>query len=202
LLHGYLEMKRKFNVYNTPIIYPVVRFFTIVAMLLAGWRIEGEQPNLRKYVIIAAPHTSNWDFPLALAMAFYFRISILWMGKDSLFRGFMGPCMRWLGGISVNRSKASNLVEAIVDEFENVESMVVGIPPEGTRAKVRCWKTGFYHIAQGAGVPVVAGYIDTKRKVIGIGDIFTLTGNYTEDMDRIKQFYSDKVGMEFELNEA
>ncbi len=161
---------------------------------LAGWKVEGVAPAAAKFVVIAAPHTSNWDLPLMLGVAYKFRIRLHWMGKDALFRPPFGWLMKRLGGIPIDRSKANNVVSQMVDIFNDADSLAVAIPPEGTRSKVRIWKTGFYNIAHGASVPIVLGFLDYRRKVGGIGGVFETTGDYDADLAAIKAFYADITG--------
>ncbi len=182
------------TVFDTPVVNWVFRQVSKIGLKLTGWKMEGQLPDAPKYVVIAAPHTSNWDFPLTIAMAFVFRIKVFWMGKDSLFRGPMGPIMKWLGGIPVDRSRSTNLVQATIDAFNRNKELIIAIPPEGTRAKVRKWKTGFYHIAHGAKVPIASGFLDFKRKVGGFGPTFMPTGDIEADMAAIKAFYANITG--------
>ena len=133
-----------------------------------GWRVEGEPPP-RKCVIIAAPHTSNWDFPFMLATAYVIGFRISWMGKHTLFWGPFGPLMRALGGIPVDRRAPQNLVQQVAERFARSDELILAIPPEGTRKKVEHWKSGFYQIACVARVPVVMGFLDFERKVGGAG---------------------------------
>ncbi|CAM3739218.1 lysophospholipid acyltransferase family protein [Parendozoicomonas haliclonae] len=182
------------TVFDTPVVNQFFNLVSWLALKLAGWKIEGQAPNARKYVLIAAPHTSNWDFPLTLAMAFRLKIKVFWMGKASLFKGPMGPVMRWLGGIPVDRRQANGLVQQVVDEFNRCCDLVVAIPPEGTRSKVQKWKSGFYHVAHNAQVPIALGFLDFKRKVGGIGELFEPTGNYEVDLETIQAFYRDIIG--------
>lgn len=182
------------TIFDTPIIRDLFAWISIVILKLTGWRLEGKFPDLPKYVMIAAPHTSNWDFPVTLGICFAARAKIYWMGKDSLFKGPMGPIMRWLGGIPVDRSKSNDLVGQMVEVFNRSERLVVTIPPEGTRQKVRYWKTGFYHIAKGANVPIVLAFLDFRRKVGGFGPVFKPTGNVEADMAEIQAFYKNISG--------
>ncbi|MDX1693867.1 MAG: lysophospholipid acyltransferase family protein [Ketobacteraceae bacterium] len=182
------------TIFNTPIITPLCQLFSRLLLSLAGWKVEGKRPDIPKYVLIAAPHTSNWDFYYLILMAFYYRMPICWMGKDSLFHGWRGPFMRWLGGIPVNRSSASNLVNDTVAAFRQTDSMTIAIPPEGTRGQVTYWKSGFYHIARGADVPIVLGYLDFGRKCGGLGPVFWPTGDFDTDLKEIKAFYGPIQG--------
>jgi len=138
---------------------------------LTGWTIEGELPaGAGKSVLIAAPHTSNWDLPYTLMVAFALRLNVYWMGKAQLFRMPFGGLMRWLGGIPVNRAQASHVVAASVAALQQAPGPVqLIVPPEGTRSKTRHWRTGFYYIALGAQVPIVMAYMDYERKRSGLG---------------------------------
>lgn len=158
-------------------------------MWIFGWSIAGEVPDGKKFVFIAAPHTSNWDFTFMLAVAAIFKIRVSWMGKDSLFKKPFGGFMRWLGGIPIDRSRNRGIVAQMVELFENSDELSVVIPPSGTRSKDDHWKSGFYRIANGAQVPVVCTYLDFKHKEAGVGLSFVPTGNVTADMDRIREFY-------------
>ena len=159
-----------------------------------GWRAEGSRPAARRYVLVAAPHTSNWDLAYLLALASIYDVSVSWMGKDSLFRGPWGVVLRWLGGIPVDRRHRGNLVRQMADLFEKSERLALTVPAEGTRAYTPHWRSGFYHIARTANVPVVLGFLDDQRKRGGFGPELVLTGDMGQDMDEIRGFYSDKVG--------
>jgi len=146
-------------------------------------------------VFIAAPHTSNWDLPYTLMVAFALRLNIYWMGKAQIFRWPFGPLMRWLGGVAVQREQANNLVAASVQALQNSDGPVqLVVPPEGTRSKVRYWKTGFYYIALGAQVPIVMSFMDYGNKVSGLGPAFMPTGDIEADMVAIKAFYAPFKG--------
>lgn len=159
-----------------------------------GWRVEGEAPAFDKYVLIVAPHTSNWDFPVGLLVAFALRIEGYWMGKNTLFPPVLGGVMRWLGGIPVDRSRSGNLVATMVAAFASQPKLTLVIPPEGTRSRVTRWKTGFYHIAIGAEVPIVLGFIDFGRKTAGIKGVFQPTGDIEADLPRIQAAYAGIAG--------
>ncbi len=160
----------------------------------AKWTIEGEVPSAKKFVLIAAPHTSNWDFVYAMAYVSAKGLPVRWMGKDALFRGPQRPLMRALGGIAVDRSKQNKMVQAMVDEFARREALVLLVPAEGTRSAGERWRSGFYHIARGAGVPIALGYLDYPSKRAGIGPLLWPTGNVKADMDYVRDFYADKTG--------
>lgn len=161
---------------------------------LAGWEMEGVRPRSRKIVIIAAPHTSNWDLAYLLAFAVLFGVRISWIGKHTLFRWPMGWLMRRLGGIPVRRHLRENMVDQMARAFTEREELALIVPAEGTRGYVPYWKSGFYHIARTAGVPIVMGFLDYKRKRGGFGEEFMPSGDLKADMDRIRAFYEGMVG--------
>jgi 1-acyl-sn-glycerol-3-phosphate acyltransferase len=182
-------MKR--TLFDTPIVSDVLHVLATVLLRLAGWRKEGKVPEFKKYVVITAPHTSNWDLPLALLLALSFRIKISWMGKNSLFRPPFGRLFKWMGGIPIDREKSSGMVERSIEAFRESDAMVLVIAPEGTRRKAERWRSGFYHIAHGAGVPIVLGFLDYRRKVGGLGPAIMTTGDTEADMKGIRAFYID-----------
>jgi 1-acyl-sn-glycerol-3-phosphate acyltransferase len=157
---------------------------------ISGWGAEGELPDLPKFIIIAAPHSSNWDFVLGIALIFALRLDIRFIGKAELFRFPLGWLMRSLGGIPVERSHPEGVVEQAVTQFARETRLVLAIAPEGTRKPVARWKTGFYRIALGAGVPIVPGYFDNARKMIGFGPVFTPTGEAEADLAELRGFYA------------
>jgi 1-acyl-sn-glycerol-3-phosphate acyltransferase len=161
---------------------------------LFGWRVEGTAPDLPKYVLVVAPHTSNWDFLVMLALAVALRIKVTWMGKHTLFRPPLGWLMRRLGGLPINRTASHNVVAQAVESFRTSDRLVLAILPEGTRKRTAYWKSGFYHIARGADVPIVLGFADYKRKRGGIGRVFMPSGDIDADMVIIRDFYSGIVG--------
>ena len=182
------------TIFNTPLINTLMHWLSRLILRLLGWRIEGKAPAAPKYVLIAAPHTSNWDFPFTLMVCFALRMPVYWMGKASLFPPVLGSIMRWLGGIPVERSRQGNLVQSTVDAFQRSARLTVIIPPEGTRSKVTHWKTGFYYIAQGAGLPIALGFLDFKRKRAGVERLFEVTGDIEADMVKIQAFYANITG--------
>jgi 1-acyl-sn-glycerol-3-phosphate acyltransferase len=184
------------TVFSTPVINTLLRRFSVGLLKLNGWKIEGSLPiGAKKSVCIAAPHTSNWDLPYTLMVAFVLRLNVHWMGKASLFRFPFGGLMRWLGGIAVDRSKSNNLVAASAEAITQAKgALQLIVPPEGTRSKTRYWKTGFYHIAQAAQVPIVMAYMDYANKVSGLGPVFVPTGDLEADMLTIKAFYAPFKG--------
>ncbi len=161
---------------------------------LMGWTVEANLPPTNKYVIIAYPHTSNWDFPIALLTGAAVGLRINWLGKNTLFTFPFGWLMRALGGIPVDRSQSHNMVEAMIAVFEERERFVPVIPPEATRGFAKRWKTGFYHIAQGAHVPIACGFLDFQRKVGGVKTYFMPSGNIQADMEILRTVYAGIEG--------
>jgi len=192
------------TLFDTPVVNTVLRTLSRTFLRLNGWTVTGAlPPAARKCVMIAAPHTSNWDLPYTLMVAFVLRLDIRWMGKAGLFRFPFGPVMRWLGGIAVDRSKANNLVSASAAALKAAPGPVqLVVPPEGTRGRTRHWKTGFYFIALEAGVPIILAYMDYARKHSGLGPVFTPTGDVDADMAVIKRFYAGVRGRNADQFEA
>jgi len=172
----------------------IMQLLGLLFLKIGGWRREGRPPDVPKYVLIAAPHTSNWDFPLTLALVFSFKLKIRWMGKASLFRWPLHGFFRWLGGIPIDRSRANSVVTQSIQSFRERTNLIMVISPEGTREKVACWKTGFYRIAEGAGVPIAIGFLDYVRKAGGFIDLFHPTGDMETDMATIRGFYAGVIG--------
>ena len=163
-------------------------------MRLTGWRIHVLPPHTTRYVVIGAPHTSNWDFLLALALIYFENLPIRIMGKDTLFRWPLGIFMRAIGAIPVNRRERTSMVDQIAARFEQEQSLIIGIAPEGTRSNANHWRSGFYYIALKAKVPIVMAYLDYGNKVVGIGPSIKPTGDIDADFDKIRDFYSGIKG--------
>jgi 1-acyl-sn-glycerol-3-phosphate acyltransferase len=159
---------------------------------ITGWQVSyTDVPELKKCVMIAAPHTSNWDFFYARLAFFIMGVKVRYMIKKELIRFPFGWIFKALGAIPVDRKKKGNLVDACIHLFNENKELVVLIPPEGTRGIVEKWKTGFYHTAVGAKVPIALGYLDFKKKVAGIGPVFWPTGDIQKDFDHLRNFYKD-----------
>lgn len=184
----------RFTIFTTPILNSLLRLVSLAYMKFAGWHLEGDPPSVQRYVMIAAPHTSNWDLPMTLAIVFAYRLKVYFFAKHTLFSPPLGIFLRWLGGVSVDRSKSNNLVEQMIELFSTHDRLILIIPPEGTRKHVRYWKSGFYHIAFGAQVPIALGFIDFSRKVAGFGGLFEPSGNFEADLPLIRAFYSGISG--------
>lgn len=162
---------------------------------LFGWTVATDRPLKEKYVLIGAPHTSNWDFPLGLLGMLAMGLRFCWVGKHTLFKGPAGRLFRLIGGIPVDRRKIrSSFIKQMVALFDTRENMILAIAPEGSRSKTLYWKTGFYYIALGADVPIALGYIDYREKKIGIGQILFPSGNIEKDIKRIQKCYEGKTG--------
>lgn len=158
-----------------------------------GWKRAGGVPDHPNMVIIAAPHTSNWDFIFLLAAAYSFGISVNWLGKDSLFKTPLGPILRFLGGVPVDRSKPNNLVQSLCVQIDQGDGINLVVPPSGTRRYTEYWKSGFYRIALAAQIPLVCGYLDYTKKEAGLGMAF-LPNEMNADMDKIREFYEPIEG--------
>jgi 1-acyl-sn-glycerol-3-phosphate acyltransferase len=157
---------------------------------IIGWKTGSALPSaVKKCVLVGAPHTSNMDYPIALATLYASGVRVRFLAKKSLFKFPVGILMRVTGGLAVDRSKHNNLVEAMIDMFARNERLVLLIPAEGTRSYVKEWKSGFYYTALGAGVPIALGYLDYSQKIAGFGELFYPTGDYQQDLVRIQNYY-------------
>jgi 1-acyl-sn-glycerol-3-phosphate acyltransferase len=161
---------------------------------LLGWRVDGTLPDVAKLVIIAAPHTSNWDFIVGIATKQALGLRISWFGKDSLFRGPLGPLLRFLGGTPVDRSRSNDVVSQVVAEFARQQRMILALAPEGTRSRVERWRTGFYHIAHGARVPIVPVALNWGEHAVQIGQPFATTGDLDRDLLVLQSRFSGISG--------
>jgi 1-acyl-sn-glycerol-3-phosphate acyltransferase len=179
---------------KTPPAGPLARALGRAWLWFFGWKMEGSVPPSIRAVAIAYPHTSNWDMPFMLAIAYCLGIRPSWLGKRQLFRKPFGRFMRWLGGIPVDRSARTNMVAQVVERFGEIDRLFLVIPPSGTRHKAAHWKSGFYHIAKGAEVPVLCTFLDYKRKVGGIGPAVVPSDDIRADMDVIRAFYEGVEG--------
>ena len=182
------------TIYESRFFSGLFRALSIVFLKLAGWRRVGCVPDLPKYVMIGAHHTSNWDAPISVAILFSFRIKAYWLMKNTAFRWPFRGLLLWLGAIPVDRTKSADVVSQMTGEMKKRAEMVLLLAPEGTRKKVTRWKSGFYHIARGAGVPVVLAFLDYRQKEGGLGPVFRPTGNFEADMGEILRFYSTVTG--------
>ena len=172
------------------------------ALRSLGWTVHMDDPLTSRYVLVVAPHTSNWDFPLGLLAAWALDLKANWIGKHSLFRGPMGPVMRALGGIPVDRTAASDLVDQMAERFAASDHLVLGMAPEGTRSTSDHWKTGFWRIARAAEVPIAMAYLDYGRREIGLGVTFLPSEDRDADFDRFAAIYAGRQGLRPETQGA
>ena len=161
---------------------------------ILGWQVTNELPAEKKYVLIVAPHTSNWDFLLGLLVKFSLKVKLNYLGKGALFKSPFGWFFRALGGIPVYRKQKLNMVDQMVAEFNQREHMILAMSPEGTRSYLDYWKSGFYHIAHKAGVPIAMGTLDFGNKLVKLGNAFMPSGNIQEDMKIIRKFFENIKG--------
>ena len=159
------------------------------------WRLVSTPAPTRPTILIGAPHTSNWDFVLMLAIAWRLQIPVRWLGKKSLFRGWRSGPMRRLGGIPVDRDDPSRVVDDVLAQIAAGEGFGLVITPDGTRTSRTGWKSGFYRIARASGLPVTLGYVDRTTMTTGLGPTIELTGDVRADMDVVRAFYADKSGL-------
>lgn len=183
------------TIFNTPIVTPFLRVLARACLHFLGWNVQGRLPDIPKFVIVGAPHTSNWDFVMFLALAFVLEGDLRYMGKKELFRWPVGKFFEWCGGVPVDRSQSRGLVAQMVQVINQADRFQLVITPEGTRKKVTTWKHGFWHIARQAGIPVVTGYVDSLTKTCGIGPTFRLTDDLQADIKRLQAFFKGKIGI-------
>lgn len=162
---------------------------------LTPWKLVTEPAPRRPSVIIGAPHTSNWDFVIMLGIAWRLGMPLRWLGKHTLFTSWRGPLMRAIGGIPVDRSAPSRVVEEVVARVQAGEAFGLVVTPDGTRGAHTHWKSGFHRIARATGMPVVLGYVDRTTMTTGLGPTIELTDDVGADMDRIRAYYADKAGL-------
>ena len=183
------------TIFNTPILSAFFHFYAKLLMRIYGWRIDGKLPNIPKFVLIGAPHTSNWDAILFLGVIFSLRANVRVMAKAEAFRFPFGWFFRYCGGIPVDRRKSTGMVDQMVKAFHESEQFVLTIAPEGTRHQVVEWKRGFYYIAKGAGVPIVMAVVDGRHKTVQIGHIFHLANDVEADMKLIQGHFAGVTGI-------
>jgi len=187
------------TIFTTPVFREILRLIAYLFIRFKRWEITGDNPPFNKYVLVCAPHTSNWDFIYMLCVVLTRKMDVRWMGKQQLFKQPFRWLMIWLGGIPIERSKTNNTVDSMVNAFNENQTLTLLITPEGTRSKVRQWKTGFYHIAVAANVPIVLGYLDSRYNSCGFGPVFERSDNIDNDIEAIKQHYKDMVGLRSDL---
>jgi 1-acyl-sn-glycerol-3-phosphate acyltransferase len=186
----------KTTIFNTAVLSGLFHILARVIMWLAGWRVDGKLPDLPKFILIGAPHTSNWDFVLFLGVIFTLRANVHFMGKAELFRPPYGWFFYYCGGVPVDRKKSTGLVEQMIQTCQAAERFILVIAPEGTRHQVVEWKRGFYHIAKGAGIPIVMAQVDGRHKAVHIMEqVFHPTDDMEADMKAIKDVFDGVVGI-------
>lgn len=171
------------------------RSFGRLYLRLSGWRIEGSFPESPQCVTIVAPHTSNWDFPLGVAIVFALELRASWLGKHAMFRAPFKGFLRWLGGIPVDRRASQGVVGACVKAFEATPALFLALAPEGTRKGVSQWRTGFYHIAAAAAVPIFPVAFDFRDHVVHLMPVFHPSGNLEADLPRIQALFEGIHGL-------
>ena len=165
-----------------------------ILVTMIGWKVVGELPQQRRVVMIAAPHTSNWDAVIMVAAAWVFRLRLNWIGKKTLFPGLLGVFFRSIGGLPIDRSNTGGQVAQVADLINQSDKMYLAIAPAGTRSKRPHWRSGFYHIALAAKVPIALGYIDWGSRCVGVGEAFEPSGDLSADIDHIRAFYDGMTG--------
>ena len=189
------EYNPHMTIFNTPILSTIFHYSARFWMRVAGWRVNGTLPDLPKYVLIGAPHTSSWDFVLFLGVIFTLRANVRFMGKAELFRNPLGWFFYYCGGVPVDRKKSTGLVEQMIEACNKTDHFILTIAPEGTRHHVSAWKRGFYHIATGAGIPIVPAVVDGKKREVRIGQVFHPTQDVEADMKSITGLFEGVAGI-------
>jgi len=160
---------------------------------LSRWRTVGDVPS--KGILVGAPHTSNWDWVLTMLLAWSYNIQIRLLVKDAFFKGPLAPLMRATGAVELDRTNPGATIRTLLADAETDETFLLGIAAEGTRGSVEYWKSGFYRISQQTGLPITLAFLDAPSRTVGWGPTFALTGDVVADMDRVREFYADKVGI-------
>ncbi|MCH7644616.1 MAG: lysophospholipid acyltransferase family protein [Myxococcales bacterium] len=171
----------------------MLKLLARIFLTLTGWEAVGAKVADEKIVLVAGPHTSNWDLIYLLAISRVLDTRVTWIGKHTVFWWPLGPILRALGGVPVRRDRSDQVVEQIVRIFDEAETLFLAITPEGTRSYTPYWKSGFYRIAKAAGVPIQLGFADYARRRGGYGPAFMPSDNVRADMDKIRAFFADKV---------
>jgi len=172
----------------------VLKVLSRLILKLLGWHVDVTLPKEKKFIMIGAPHTTNWDLPIGLLCFWSVPVRITWVAKKQLFVGPFNYFFRALGGIPVDRSVHTGFIEQIAQQFNQREEMIFGLTPEGTRSRTEYWKTGFYYIALKAKVPICCAYVDFPSRTVGFGKMIMPSGDINKDFEQIKLFYQDKKG--------
>jgi len=184
----------RYTIFTTPVLRTFLRIISLILLKTLRWKAVGTLPKQNKYIIIVAPHTSNWDVFYGVILAFTLKLDARFLAKKELFHWPFAPIIRWLGGIATDRSSHSNIVDKIVKIFNENEKFVLALAPEGTRHKADYWKSGFYHIAKVANIPIVLAFIDYGTKTGGAGPLLYPSADINNDMITIRNFYLNKKG--------
>jgi 1-acyl-sn-glycerol-3-phosphate acyltransferase len=182
------------TIFNTPVLKHLMLGISLFFIKILGWKKAGRLPDEKKFVVIVAPHTSAWDVFYGAILAFAFRLDPRFIAKKELFRMPFGLLMKWMGGIPVDRGAKSRTVEQMTDLFNKNEKFILAIAPEGTRHKAKGWKSGFYHIAEKAHVPVQLAFLDYSTKTGGAGPLIYPSNDLERDMEKIGAFYGTVKG--------
>lgn len=186
----------RYTLFNTPILSSILRVISKIILKIIRWRVVGSLPDKqRKYVLVVAPHTSNWDFILFVLAVSVLRLKPSVLIKSTLFVGPLGWFLRYCGAIPVNRTQANSLVNYIASIYEERDEFVLIITPEGTRSANPNWKRGFHHVARTAEVPILVVYVDSNIKTIGIEGLMEPTDDVDADIGQLKKFYDSKSGL-------
>ncbi|HEY1077514.1 MAG TPA: lysophospholipid acyltransferase family protein [Fontimonas sp.] len=158
---------------------------------LFGWRVVGDPPDAAHFMVTAAPHTSNLDGLLFLIATFAMGLDLHWIAKHTLFEGIWGGMLRWMGGVGIDRRRPGGMVEQVAQQFRSRPNLVLVIAPEGTRARTEQWKSGFYRMAEAAGVPIALGFMDYRSRRVGFGPTLVPSGDFEADLRRMAAFYRE-----------
>lgn len=189
-----MPVTRSANVLDRPPRPGLLPRAAFALLRLFGWKVVLAQPVPMKCVVVFYPHTSNWDFPIGLLVKWMAGVFFRWAGKDTLFNSPLRRLLMHWGGIPVNRRERTGFIGQMKAEFERNADFRLVIAPEGTRRRTDHWKSGFYHLARAANVPLALAFIDYPRREIGVGAYLDLSGDVATDMARIAAFYADKQG--------
>ena len=184
----------RITLYNTPVVTPLLTLLAKTLLHLSGWRICGKPPKAPRYIVVGAPHTSHWDFILAIAISLCCHTHCRWLADARLFWGPFGIIMRWMAAIPVNKQRKTSMVSQTICAYKQMHQLGILICPEGGRNKNERWHTGFYHIAKNANIPIILGYLDFNKKEGGFGPAIKVSNSLAKDFAEIEAFYSNIYG--------